>query len=42
HSVLLLQIESDEGIMWGDCGVGNFFIRPDDLRKRDFSKVLFN
>ena len=42
HSVLLLQIESDEGIMWGDCGVGNFFIRPDDLRKRDFSKVLFH
>ena len=42
HSVLLLQIESDEGIMWGDCGVGNFFIRPDDLRKKDFSKVLFN
>lgn len=41
HSVLLLQIESDEGIMWGDCGVGNFFIRPDDLRKKDFSKVLF-
>lgn len=42
HSVLLLQIESDEGIMWGDCGVGNFFIRPDDLRKKDFSKVLFH
>ncbi|MBQ9681836.1 MAG: DUF1963 domain-containing protein [Neisseriaceae bacterium] len=42
HSVLLLQIESDEGIMWGDCGVGNFFIKPDDLKKQDFSKVLFN
>ena len=42
HSVLLLQIESDEGIMWGDCGVGNFFIKPDDLKKCDFSHVLFN
>ncbi|OTG84082.1 YwqG family protein [Acinetobacter sp. ANC 4648] len=44
--VLLLQIDSDasEGndIMWGDVGVGNFFIHPDDLKKRDFSKVLYN
>ena len=22
--------------------VGNFFIRPDDLAKKDFSKVLYN
>ncbi|OTG64697.1 YwqG family protein [Acinetobacter silvestris] len=44
--VLLLQIDSDanEGndIMWGDVGVGNFFIHPDDLKKRDFSRVLYN
>lgn len=44
--VLLLQIDSDSDngvdIMWGDCGVGNFFIHPDDLKKRDFSKVLYN
>ena len=43
--VLLLQIDTDnEGaeIMWGDSGVGNFFIHPDDLKKRDFSKVLYN
>ncbi|TCM70784.1 uncharacterized protein YwqG [Acinetobacter calcoaceticus] len=44
--VLLLQIDSDSAkgyeIMWGDLGVGNFFIHPDDLKKRDFSKVLYN
>ena len=44
--VLLLQIDTDnvdgKDIMWGDSGVGNFFIHPDDLRKRDFSKVLYN
>lgn len=42
--VLLLQLDSDEanGIMWGDLGVCHFFIHPDDLRRRDFSKVLYN
>ena len=44
--VLLLQIDSDTDngvdIMWGDCGVGNFFIHPNDLKNRDFSKVLYN
>ena len=43
YSILLLQIDSEEedGIMWGDSGVGNFFIRPEDLRKRDFTRVLY-
>ena len=44
--VLLLQIDTDDTgdvqIMWGDSGVGNFFIHPDDLKRRDFSKVLYN
>ncbi|NML20093.1 DUF1963 domain-containing protein [Pseudoflavitalea sp. G-6-1-2] len=40
--VLLLQIDSDKNIMWGDVGVGNFFIHPDDLAKKDFSKVMYN
>ena len=40
--VLLLQIDTDDNIMWGDSGVGNFFIHPDDLAKKDFSKVLYN
>lgn len=42
--VLLLQIDTDDEakIMWGDVGVGNFFIKEEDLRKRDFSRVLYN
>ncbi|MGF7480622.1 YwqG family protein [Providencia sp. SP181] len=41
---LLLQINSDYevGILWGDIGVGNFFIHPEDLKKRDFSRVVYN
>ena len=40
---LLLQIDSDRenGVMWGDLGVCRFFIRPHDLRRRDFSKVFY-
>lgn len=42
-AVLLLQIDSDdEGINWGDQGVANFFILPEDLKNRDFSRVLYN
>jgi uncharacterized protein YwqG len=40
--ILLLQIDTDEEIMWGDSGVANFFIHPDDLAKKDFSKVMYN
>lgn len=40
--IVLLQIDSDDEIMWGDSGVANFFIHPDDLAKKDFSKVLYN
>lgn len=42
--LLLLQIDSDDdmGIMWGDVGVGGFFIRENDLKKCDFSRVLYN
>lgn len=39
--ILLLQIDSDGGIQWGDYGVGNFFIHPDDLVKKDFSRVMY-
>lgn len=39
---ILLQIDTDDEIMWGDSGVANFFIHPDDLAKKDFSKVLYN
>lgn len=43
--VLLFQLDTDDAeneIMWGDSGVGNFFIHPEDLKNRDFSKVLYN
>lgn len=41
---LLLQIDTDSdlSIMWGDSGVANFFIAEEDLKRRDFSKVLYN
>ncbi|MCR8746825.1 YwqG family protein [Romboutsia lituseburensis] len=41
---LLLQIdtEEDEGIVWGDCGVCNFFINSEDLKNKDFSVVNFD
>lgn len=42
--LLLFQLDSDElmDLMWGDMGVGHFFIREQDLRARDFSKVLYD
>lgn len=39
---LLLQLDSDDDMMWGDVGVGGFFISADDLQRRDFSRVLYN
>ncbi|WP_042479185.1 YwqG family protein [Bacillus ndiopicus] len=42
-TILLLQVDSiGDHILWGDCGVGNFFISEDDLQRKDFSKVLYN
>ena len=44
--ILLFQLDSadvgDYQILWGDCGIGNFFIHPDDLQRQDFSKVFYN
>jgi uncharacterized protein YwqG len=42
--LLLFQLDSDEraDLMWGDMGVGHFFIRAADLEKRDFSRVLYD
>ncbi len=43
--IQLLQIDELENeapfTLWGDSGAGHFFIHPDDLKKCDFSKVLF-
>lgn len=40
--ILLLQIDTDKDVMWGDGGVGNFFIKESDLRKLNFSNVMYN
>ena len=47
YDTLLFQLDSEtvdkEKItMWGDCGVGNFFINIEDLKRLDFSDVLYN
>lgn len=41
-NILLFQLDTVEDIMWGDSGVGNFFIREEDLKNRDFTRVLYN
>lgn len=42
--ILLFQLVSEGGdiLMWGDMGIANFFIHPDDLAARDFSRVAYN
>lgn len=40
--VLLLQLDSDDAMMWGDSGIANFFIDPDDLARADFSRVSYH
>jgi len=42
RQVLLLQLDSDDEMMWGDSGIANFFIDPDDLRRGDFSRVAYH
>lgn len=44
HNILLLQIDTDDslGIMRGDCGIANFFMRKEDLLNLKFSNVLYN
>lgn len=42
HKVVLLHMISDDEICWGDCGVGNFLIRAEDLENLDFSQVIYN
>lgn len=41
--MLLFQMDTDDeaGIMWGDCGVANFFISEKDLASKNFSRVLY-
>lgn len=42
NDVLLLQIDTDEEIMFGDSGVGNFFINKEDLINQNFEKAYFH
>ena len=43
---LVLQIDTEYGdevdIMWGDCGVANFFVPKDKLKEMDFSEVWYS
>ena len=47
YDTLLFQLDSEtaeeeEITMWGDSGVGNFFINAEDLKNLDFSNVVYN
>lgn len=47
HEVLLFQLDSEFGdsedkILWGDAGICNFFISRENLRRCDFSDVIYN
>lgn len=47
YDALLFQLDSemDDGedfVLWGDCGVGNFFMNSEDLKNGNFSKVMYN
>lgn len=39
--ILLMQLDTDEGLEWGDSGIAHWFIHPNDLKNKDFSKVIF-
>ena len=39
---VLLQLDSDSGLIWGDCGLAVFMIRRADLLARDFSRAAFS
>lgn len=46
YDTLLLQLDSDgvgrkDYVLWGDCGVGSFFIPRDKLERGDFTDVLY-
>ncbi|ADL34578.1 hypothetical protein bpr_I1843 [Butyrivibrio proteoclasticus B316] len=43
NDILLFQMDSDyKDIMWGDSGVGGFFISEENLKNLDFDKVVYN
>ncbi len=47
YDFLLFQLDTDcigdeDVVMWGDSGIGNFFINSEKLKNCDFSDVLYN
>ena len=47
YDTLLFQMDSDmadkrDYVLWGDCGVANFFINGEALKNKDFRKVMYN
>ena len=42
YDTLLLQIDSEDDIMWGDSGIANFFISEEDLKNKNFEDMLYN
>jgi len=48
YDIVIFELDSfydkEKGfdIMWGDCGVGNFFMTNNQLRNLEFAKVLYN
>ena len=42
YDTLLLQIDTDDDIMWGDSGVANFFINKEDMKNKKFDNILYN
>ena len=38
---VLLNLWSQDGLMWGDAGQGQFLIRREDLRERNFDEAAF-
>lgn len=43
REILLFQLSSEtDNVCIGDAGIMNFFISPEDLKKLDFSNVLYN
>ncbi len=44
YDTMLIQIDSDGGeyVTWGDAGIGNFFINKEDLKNKNFDRILYN
>ena len=47
YTEILFQLDSyDEGdeykVLWGDCGVGSFFAKKEQLKNLDFANCLYN